>query len=183
MLVYKKDSRYEKSNYRLISVLPNLSKVFENVLYYQISSFLKNIFSKYLTGFRKYFSLQSSLVAMIQKSKKLLDQGGEYAALLTDLFKAFDWLPHDLIIAKLHAYGFEKASLRRMHSYFTDRHQRVKLNNSYSLWSLIKHGLPQGSIFRPTLFNLFLYDMFFMVYSIDIASYADDNTPNSVGKR
>ena len=69
-----------------------------------------------------------------------------------------------------------------MHSYLTDRYQRVKINNSYSLWSLIKHGVPQGSILGPILFNIFLCDMFFMVDNIDIASYADDNTPFSVGK-
>ena len=154
--VYKKDSRYEKSNYRPICVLPNLSKIFENILYDQISSFFENIFSKYQTGFRKGFSPQSCLVAMIEKFKKSLDQGGEYAALLTDLSKAFDCLPHDLIIAKLHAYGFDKASLRLMHSYLTDRYQRVKINNSYSLWSLITHGLPQGSILGLILFNTFL---------------------------
>ena len=66
--VYKTDSRYEKSNYRPISVLPNLSKIFENVLYDQISSFFENIFSKYQTGFRsKVFSPQSCLVAMTEK--------------------------------------------------------------------------------------------------------------------
>ena len=119
---------------------------------------------------------------MIEKFKKSLDQGGEYAVLLTDLIKAFDCLPHDLIIAKLHAYGFDKSSLRLLHSYLTDRYQRVKINNSYSLWSLIKHGVPQGSILGPILFNIFLCDMFFMVDNIDIASYADDNTPYSVGK-
>ena len=119
---------------------------------------------------------------MIEKFKKSLDQGGEYAALLTDLIKAFDCLPHDLIIAKLHAYGFDKISLRLMHSYLTDRYQRVKINNSYSLWSLIKHGVPQGSILGPILFNIFVCDMFFMVDNIDIASYADDNTPYSKGK-
>ena len=102
--VYKKDSRYEKSNYQPISVLPNLSKIFENVLCDQISSFFENIFSKYQTGFRKGFSLQSCLVAMVEKFKKSLDQGGEYAAILTDLSKAFNCLPHDLIITKLHAY-------------------------------------------------------------------------------
>ena len=58
---------------------------------------------------------------MIENFKKSLDQGCEYAALLTDLSKAFDCLPHDLIIAKLHAYGFDKRSLRLMHSYLTDK--------------------------------------------------------------
>ena len=65
--VYKKDSRYEKSNYRSISVLPNISKIFENVLYDRISSSFENIFSKYQTGFRKGFSLQSCIVVMIEK--------------------------------------------------------------------------------------------------------------------
>ena len=119
---------------------------------------------------------------MIEKFKKSLDQGGEYPALLTDLSKAFDCLPHDLIITKFHAYGFDNASLRLMHSYLTDRYQRVKINNSYSLWSLIKHGVPQGSILDPILFKIFLCHMFFMVDNIGIASYADDNTPHSVGK-
>ena len=74
--VYKKDSRYEKSSCRPISVLPNLSKIFENVLYNQIFSFFENIFAKCQTGFRKGFSPQSCLVAMIEKLKKTLDQGG-----------------------------------------------------------------------------------------------------------
>ena len=119
---------------------------------------------------------------MIEKFKKSLDQGGGYATLLTDLSKAFDCLPHDLIIAKLHAYGFDKASLRLMHSSLTDRYQKVKINNSYSLWSLIKHRVPQGSILVPILFKVFLCDVFFMLDNTDIASYADDNTPCSGGK-
>ena len=119
---------------------------------------------------------------MIEKFKKSLDQGGEYAVLLTDLSKAFDWLPQNLILAKLHAYGFGKASLRLIHSYLTDSYQRVKIKNSYSLWSFIKHGVPQDSILDPILFNIFLCDMFFMINNIDIASYTDGNTPYSEGK-
>ena len=119
---------------------------------------------------------------MIGKVKESLDQEGEYAALPTDLSKVFNCLPQDLIIAKLHVYGFDKASLRLMHSYLTGRYQRVKINNFYSLWSLIKHVVPQGPILGPILFNIFLCEMFFMIDTIDIASYADDNTPHSVGK-
>ena len=119
---------------------------------------------------------------MIEVFEKSLGQGSEHAALLTDLSKAFDCLLHDLIIVKLHAYGFDKASLRPMHSYLTDRYQRIKTDNSCSLWSLIKHGGPQGSTMGLTSFDIFLCDMFFMVDNIDIASYADDNTPSSVGK-
>ena len=72
-------------------------------------------------------------MAIIEKFKKSLDQGDEYAALLLDLSKAFDCLRRDLVIAKLYVYGFDKTSLKLMHSYFTDRYQRVKINNSYTL--------------------------------------------------
>ena len=120
---------------------------------------------------------------MIERLKKWLDKGGECPALLTDLFKTFNCLPHDLIIAKLHAYGSDKASLWLIHSYLTGRYQRVKINYCYSRWSLIKHGVPQDSILGPILFNIFLCDMFFMIDNIDITSYADDNTPYSAGKR
>ena len=82
-----------------------------------------------------------------------------------DLPKVLDCLAHDLIIAKFHVklHGFDKASLRLMHNYLTGRYQRVKINNSYSLWSLTKHGVPQGSTLGPILFNTFLCDMFFMI--------------------
>ena len=82
--VYKKDSPYEKSNYRPVSLLPNLSKIFGSVLYYQISSVSENFLSKYQTGFRKGFSPQSCLIALIEKFEKTLEQGGS-AALLLDL--------------------------------------------------------------------------------------------------
>ena len=80
---------------------------------------------------------------MLEKFRKRLNDGGEYAAFLTDLSKAFDCLPHDLMITKLHAYGFDTPLLN---SYLIERYQRVKLNNSFSEYHLIKYGVPQGSI-------------------------------------
>ena len=173
---YKKNYRNNKANYCPVSILPNLSKVFENILYKQISEFFNKIFSKYQTGFRKGFNAQTCLVAMLEKFRKYLDDRGEYAALLTDLSKAFDCLPHDLLIAKLHAYGFDTPSLKLIHSYLTERYQRVKINNSFSEYHLIKYGVPQGSFLGPILFNIFLCDLFLIVDDIDIVSYADGNT-------
>ena len=155
-----------------------LLKIF-HILYDKISSLFENIVSKYQTGFRKDFNPQSCLAAMIEKCKKSLDQGGEYAALLTRLTSIRFF---DLIITKLHAYGFDKASLRLTHSYLKSRYQRVKINNFYSLQSLIKYGVAQGSILCPILLNVFSWDIFLMIDTIDIASYADDNIPYSVGK-
>ena len=97
-------------------------------------------------------------------------------ALLTDLSKAFDCLNHDLLIAKLNAYGFSLSGLRLIHDYLLNIKQRTRINNSYSTWVEIAFGVPQGSILGPLLFNMFLTDLFFIANSMDIANYADDNT-------
>ena len=100
---------------------------------------------------------------------------------MTDLSKAFDCLSHDLLIAKLHAYGIKKGSLNLLFSYLKNRKQRVRLNNTYSEWIDILFGVPQGSILGPLLFNIFLCDLFFFLRDIPVTNYADDNTPYCTG--
>ena len=94
----------------------------------------------------------------------------------TDLSKAFDCLPHELLIAKLQAYRVDIPFLKLLHSYLTKRKQRVKLNGTYSSCSEIISGVPQGSILGPLLFNIFLCHLFQFFPDLDITNYADDNT-------
>ena len=93
-----------------------------------------------------------------------------------DLSKAFDCVPHDLIIAKLSAYGFEHTALEFLLSYLTNRKQATRLNGLYSLFELIVAGVPQGSILGPIIFNMFINDLFYFMKSSTLHNYADDNT-------
>ena len=84
--------------------------------------------------FTRVIVLNTCLLVMIEKWKKTVDDGGVFGVLLTDLSKAFDCIPHDIIIAKLEAYGFHIDALKLIHDYLSNRKQRVKVNDTYSLW-------------------------------------------------
>ena len=117
---------------------------------------------------------------MTDKWKKSVDKGKTFAALLTDLSKVFDCLPHDLIIAKLNAYGFSLSAARLMQSYLCNKKQRTKINTAYSSWEEFLFSVPQGSVLGPLLFNIFICDLL-LIMNKDFASYADDNTPYIIG--
>ena len=118
-------------------------------------------------------------MAMIEKWCKFLDIGGHAGALLTDLSKAFDCIDHELLIAKLHAYGFDNDALKFIYSYLKGRKQRTKVNSSYSSFAETLFGVPQGSILGPLLFNAYISYLFYDIDDLDFVSFADDNTPYS----
>ena len=141
-------------------------------MFAQMSAFFDNIFSNQKCGFRKRYSTQHCLLVMLETWKSSVDKGKFFGALLTDLSKAFDCLHHELLTAKLNAYGFSLPALRLINDYLSNRKQRTKIENTYSAWLDIMFMVPQGSILGPLLFNVFLADLFFTVNEIDIPSYS-----------
>ena len=114
---------------------------------------------------------------MVEKLRKTLDEGSATGGLLTDFSIAFDCNDHNLLIAKLNAYGFEEKSLELLHSYITNPKQRTKVDSAFSSWEMLFSGVLQGSILGPLLFNIYICDMFFETpKNIDFAGCADDNT-------
>jgi len=143
---------------------------------------LISFYHHYQCGFRKGFNAQHCLLGLLEKWKACNDKKLSFGALLTDLSKAFDCLSHDLLIAKLNAYGFSYNALKLINSYLTNRKQRTRSGTVYSTWSEILSGVPQGSILGPLLFNIFLCDLFLALEGTDFSSFADDNTPYCEGE-
>lgn len=177
--VFKKDDNLVMKNYRPVSILPSLSKVLEKLLHKQMLPFLDQILDPRMAAYRQGYSCQYVLLRLIEDWKKALEENKHVGAILMDLSKAFDCLPHQLIIAKLKAYGMSADGCGLIWSYLSDRRQRVKIAGGTSEWLNLTKGVPQGSILGPILFNIFVNDLF-AVIKTSLYNYADDNTISSI---
>ena len=180
--IFKKDDRTKIKNYRPISLLNIFAKIYERFLHENLSEYVDSFLSNFISASRKSCSSNRVLICLIENWKKSLDQKRLVEAVLPDLSKAFDSIPHDLLIAKLHAYGFSIDTVTLLYSYLKRRNQNVKINNTHSAFQVLLSGVPQGSILGPLLLNIFINDFYLWITKTDLLNFADGNTIRAAEK-
>ena len=173
--LYKNNDWDKIENYSPVSILNGFSKVNWRYLLNSFSNHTEKIISNFIAAYRKTYSSSHVLIRLIENWKKHLDNKKIVGTVLMDLSKAFDCIPHDLLIAKLHAYGFNKNALIFLYSFLKHRKQSVKINDMGSFFQILLSVVPQGSIRRCILFNLFINDVFFFIKESELENFADDN--------
>ena len=124
--IFKKDDRTKIKNYRPVSLLNIFSKIYERFLHENLTNYVDAFLSKFISAYRKSYSSNHALIRLIENWKKFLYQKKFVVAVLMDLSKAFDSIPHDLLIAKMHVYGFSIDAVTFFHSYLKGCKQNVR---------------------------------------------------------
>lgn len=174
--LFKKKDDMLKENYRPVSILVTFSKVFESIISEQLMALFNTIFDDMLCAYRKRYSCDHALIKVVDSWKRALDENKFVGVISMDLSKAFDCIPHGLLISKLKVYGLSDRACLFMSSYLGGRTQRVKIEDERSEWKPLKKGVPQGSCLGPIIFNIFLNDLFYSLKNCNLTNYADDNT-------
>ena len=149
--IFKKNGDLDKENYRSVSVLSHMLNVFERIMYTETESFVEDKLSKFLVGFRKNHSTHYCLINTLEKWGNTLDKGGFVCVMFIDLSKAFDTMNHDLLIAKLGAYGFQKDAFSFHEKLFNEK-TTICVNSKFNMWERTISGGPQGSMLGRLLF-------------------------------
>ena len=136
----------------------------------------------FISAYRESYNTQHVLLRLTEEWRKNLDNNYFIGAVLMDPSKAFDCIPHNLVIVKLAAYGFYKNMICCIYLYLKGRKQCVSVNNIKSTFKEIISEVPQGSIVGPTLFNIFFSDFFYFILVASAHKFADDNTLSSFAK-
>ena len=176
--IFKKNDKNLLDNYRPISILPAISKIFEKIIHKQINSHftLHKLFYTGQYGFRHGHSTELAATELIDRIAFSMDKGEIPINIFMDLSKAFDTIDHDILTYKLKHYGFKDNSLSLLSSYLTGREQFVEFNDVKSNCIPITTGVPQGSILGPLLFIIYLNDINLSSDKFQFLTYADDTT-------
>ena len=146
-----------------MSILNTFSKIYEMFAKNLLVSNIEEFFSPFLAAYRKSYSTQHVLIRMVEEWKENLDNNFIVGAVLTDLSKAFDCIPHDLLIAKLSAYGLNSDSLCYIYSYLKDRKQYVQINNEQSEFDTIIQVYAKAQ-FLDQFYLIFCSTIFYFLF-------------------
>ena len=174
--IHKKDSKLECGNYRPISILSNLDKILEKLMYKRLYSFLEanNIIYNLQFGFRKNYSTTLALLSLTENINQQVDNGKFGCGIFVDFQKAFDTVDHTILLNKLCHYGIRGKSNDWFKSYLFDRKQFVAINGFNSDLKDIKCGVPQGSVLGPLLFLIYINDLYTSIKFCKVHHFADD---------
>ena len=178
-----KGTKTDPSNYRPISVLPVLARVLEKEVAKQLTSYctLHHSIPDQQFGFRALSSCEMALLYTLDHWIKDIDDGNMIGALLIDLSKAFDSVPHQRLLNELGSLGCSTSAMRWFQSYLTNRSQRVIQNGISTNWMEVSRGVPQGSCLSPLLFNIYVRELP-RATETDVTQFADDVTNSARGR-
>ena len=171
-------------NYRPISLLSNVNKIFEKLVYARLYSFLNlhNCIYELQFGFRAKHSTNHALFSLTEMIREALDSSNFACGIFIDLQKAFDTVDHQILLKKMEHYGIRGLANNWFKSYLTNRQQFVSINGFNSSKQTMKYGVPQGSVLGPLLFLIYINDLHQAILFSNVHHFADDTNLLVVGK-